>query len=128
MGVFLVFLYYSLNAYSMARPQYTPEQRNFCVMQYVKNGEGYGVIPKVQTAFGRRFPGVRIPERRSIKDMVDKQNSYYTSHNLNSKASPSPTYSGRPRTGRSARNLARVRLTLNRDKNKNITDPAASPR
>ena len=74
-GCFLVFLYYFVNAFSMARPQYTPEQRNFCVMQYVKNGEGYGVIPKVQTAFGRRFPGVRIPERRSIKAMVDKQNS-----------------------------------------------------
>ena len=108
--------------------QFTPQQRTFCALHYIKLNGTYGCIPRIQQLFAQRFPGVRIPERNTIPKMYRKLDTYHTTHNLNSKTSPSPTYSGRRKTATSAQNLARVRIVLNRDKDKRLHDPNASPR
>ena len=112
----------------MVGRQYSPEHRNFCVMTYQTHKGTRGDIARVQLEFSRIFPNVRIPSRKTIIRLYAKQNTYFTVHNLNSKVSPSPTYSGRPKTATNARNVQNVRAVLVRDRNKLLSDPLASPR
>ena len=56
-----------------------------------------------------------------------KQIENGTVNNCNSKASPGDTYSGRPRTQRTAENIGDVKNVMDRDASKRIGDDTVSP-
>ena len=42
----------------------------------------------VVAAFFVMFPAAKVPDKRTVHRIWDKQNEYYTVHNLNSSSSP----------------------------------------
>ena len=85
-------------------PQYTPEQRNFIFCSYLKHSGTRGSYTKVCNDFALKYPvatpvnpKVSRPSQSCVIRIHKKQMKHNTVHNLNSKASPGPTYSGRRR-------------------------------
>ena len=79
--------------------QFTPEQRNFLVMAHEKNKDTKDFFKTIVTKFLGTFPGSQVSTPQGIRKMTRKQNTFFTSHNLNSKDSPG-TCSGSQRTVR----------------------------
>ena len=71
----------------MVGVQYTPEQRNFLAMAFERYRSGRDSMPQIVEEFQQKFPGVAAPHRNTIRNVHKKQMSYFTTHNLNSKAS-----------------------------------------
>ena len=111
----------------MVGQQLTPEQRNCLVMAYERNKGKFKFMTAVTTDYQQKFPGAKVPHINTIKNVHNKQMKYFTTHNLNSKASPGDTHSGRPRTVRTPPNLQAEKDVLDRDSAKDLNDPVASP-
>lgn len=78
---------------NMVGPQFTDEQRN---LVFTKNTSLNGAHRSYQVLcanFQQRFLGVNPPTNRTVRNICKKQNTHFTVKNLNSKASPGPTYS-----------------------------------
>ena len=103
--------------------QFSPEERNFIAMSYQLHRGTHFCYRKVVTAFSGKFPLAKIPDKRTVHRIWDKQQKFYTVHNLNSSASPGDTHSGRSRTTRSAENIADVRAVVEEDAVKPADDP-----
>ena len=84
-------------------------------------------IPGLLTDFQNKFPGARVPDPTTICRLCRKQLAKGTVNNCNSKASPGPTHSGRPRTARTPPNAQEVKNVLDRDKIKQVGDANVSP-
>ena len=111
----------------MVGDQFTPEQRNCLVMAYERYKGGKNFMIKIVEEFQLRFPGVDAPHRNTIRRVHQKQMSFFTTHNLNSKQSPGDTFSGRKRTARTAENIQAEKDVLDRDSIKDMEDPICSP-
>ena len=81
----------------MVGAQFTDEMRNFIIMKKASLTGQYGSYGLLRAAFQAKFPGVNPPTKKTVLRICKKQNTHYTVKNLNSKASPGRTYSGRRR-------------------------------
>ena len=81
----------------MVGDQFTDEQHNFIFAKKISLNKPYGGYALLCAAFEERFPGVNPPSDQTVRNIVRKQNAHYTVKNLNSKASPGPSHSGRLR-------------------------------
>ena len=106
----------------MVGQQFTPEQRNLIALEYHKLRGSYKCYSKVMAIFNNKFPGVKKPTIKTVKNIWKKQNEHFSVHNLNSKLSPGNTYSGRPRSVRTPPNIQAVKDVLDEDA---IKDPDA---
>lgn len=107
-----------------ARPQYTPEQRNFLAMAFERHKTTkYRKIQLVQQEFTQKFPEARLPGKTTIHYIWKKQNKFFTYHNLNSKQSAGDTFSGRSRSARTPENIEAVKALLDADAKKEADDP-----
>ena len=111
----------------MPGQQYTAEQRNFLSMRYQELSGTRDFIPIIVAEFTDRFPEAQVPNRKTILRQNQKQNTHFTVHNLNSKDSPGQTFSGRPRTARTAASIAAQKALMDRDARKDWNDPNNSP-
>ena len=116
-----------LSVSKMVRPQYTTEQRNFLMLQYNKRCGTKNFLPGIIADFMTNWPNSRRPDKKLLKRIYDKQIANGTVHNLNSKTSPGPTHSGRPRTTRTPANTAAVKQVMDDDAAKRIGDGNVSP-
>ena len=110
-----------------ARPQFTMDERNFLAFEYHKYRGTRGFVQRIFTAFQLRFPGTRVPGQHQMRLIWEKQMGKGTVNNCNSKASPGPTYSGRPRTARTPANAVAVKAVMDRDAAKEMGDATVSP-
>ena len=108
-------------------PQYPLYQRNFLTLEYYKRKGTKNFILGLLTDFQNKFPGARVPDPTTIRRLCRKQLAKGTVNNCNSKASPGPTHSGRPRTARTPPNAQEVKNVLDRDKIKQVEDTNVSP-
>ena len=108
---------------TMARPQFSTEQRNFIFVEYVKHKGQRSFFEKIIRDFNVKFPGVRSPTKAAMKKIYRKQMTFHTCHNLCSKASPGETHSGRPRSARTPQKIALVRQIVEEDAAKSHDDP-----
>ena len=109
------------------REQFTREQRNFLAFEYHKNKGTKGFKDKILDAFQAKFIGVRRPSKNMMRKIWQKQMQNGTVNNCNSKSSPGPTHSGRPKTARTPPNIQAVKAKCNRDAQKVIGDANVSP-
>ena len=86
----------------MERPQFTPGQRAFLVTEAARTQH----VTQVVRAFRHRFPHARTPSRSTVYRNLRKYQETGTSVNCNAGRS------GRPRTARTAENIAAVQETL----------------
>ena len=84
-------------------------------------------IPQLLQDFVLKFPGVRVPTPKTIRNMLKGFTETGTVSNRNSKASPGGSNSGRRRTVRTEQNIQRLKVVLDRDSSKKIGDPTKSP-
>ena len=106
-----------------ARPQYTPEQRNFLAMAFERHKTTkYRKIQLVQ----QKFPEARLPGKSTIHYIWKKQNKFFACHNLNSKQSAGDTFSGRSRSAWTPVNIEAVKALLDTDAKKEADDPNIS--
>ena len=56
----------------LPRPQFTPEQRSFCVNLSLPLKDKKLVFNTIKKKFSVRYPGVRVPSRDAIKNFVKK--------------------------------------------------------
>ena len=73
----------------MVGQQLTPEERNSLVMAYERLKGGKNFMPDIVAEYQQKFPGVPVPHRNTIRRLHEKQNKYFTTHNLNSVVSQS---------------------------------------
>ena len=109
------------------RPQFTREQRNFILLEYAKRRGGRNFFQGIMADFQLKFPGVRIPDKKTVRNLYNKQVKNGTVNNCNSKSSPGDSHSGRPRSGRSPQNIADVKVVMDRDATKRLGDATVSP-
>lgn len=86
----------------MVRAQFTNEQRSFMVSRFYQTNS----VARTIRLFVNRFPNARVPHRHTILKNVSKYQLHGTSHNRNRDGS------GRPRSGRTNRNIANVRQMI----------------
>ena len=96
-------------------------------MRYQELNGTRDFISIIVAEFTDRFPDAQVPNKRTILRQNQKQNTYFTMHNLNSKDSPGQTFSGRPRTARTAANIAAQKALMDHDARKDWNDPNNSP-
>ena len=77
--------------------------------------------------FMANWPNARRPCKDTIRRIYKKQEANGTILNLNSKTSPGPSHSGRPRTMRTPANTAAVKQVMDDDAAKQIGDGNVSP-
>ena len=113
----------------MVGQQYSAEQRNFILIEYVKEKtksktgtkDFYNKVIiilnsicifklnlQVKASFQAKYPGSPVQEKPTIRRIFLKQNKHFTLHNLNSKASPGDTHSGRRKSARTPQNTDAV--------------------
>ena len=112
---------------AQVRVQYNKDQRNFLALEFYRRRGTKNFFPGLLADFQNKFPGARQPAESTVRRLCSKQLSLGTINNCNSKASPGPSYSGRPRTVRTPPNVAEVKNVLDRDKTKHVGDPTVSP-
>ena len=110
----------------MVGEQYSPEQRTFMATEYARLRGHRDFMGTIIQIFQQRFPGAPVPRRETIIRQYVKLSRSSTLHNLNSKASPGQTHSGRPRTAQTAANVAAVRALTAHDAAKDL-ERAHSP-
>lgn len=89
-------------------PQFSVRERTFIAVKYHQTHSP----EEVQRLFAVQFPNAnRIPSKPAIYNIVDKLSNHGTVRNRNREGS------GRPRSGRSQRNINRVRRELQRNPN-----------
>ena len=89
----------------MVGHQFSGDQRSFMVLSYNRSRSPTETLAR----FMRQFPGIRPPNRKAVLRNSLKYRSFATSLNRNR------GNSGRPRSGRSQKNIAAVRRWLNRN-------------
>ena len=104
----------------MVGEQYSPEQRTWLAMEYTRHQGTRGFVEGIIQRFQQRFPGAPVPNQSTLYRQYRKINQFSTLHNLNSKASPGPTYSGRPRTATTPAMAAQVRAVTEHDATKEL--------
>ena len=109
------------------REQFTRDQRNFLALEYHKHKGTKCFKDKILDAFQAKYPGVRRPGTNIMRKIWKKQLKNGTVNNCNSKSSPGPTHSGRPKTARTPPNIQSVKAKCNRDAQKVIGDANVSP-
>ena len=90
-------------------------QRNFLAFEYHRRKGHRDFAPELVQDFLVKFPGARRPGKNKINDIWRKQMLHGTVNNLNSKSSPGATFSGKPRTQRTAVVIAIVKSVMDRD-------------
>ena len=78
-------------------PQFTPQQRLCLAQSHNKHKGTRNCYTKVVQDFAAKFPGVAAPTAKNVRKMALKLANHQTLHNLNSKASPGQSHSGRPK-------------------------------
>ena len=116
-----------LSVSKMVRPQYTTQQRNFLMLQYNKRCGTMNFLQGIIDDFMANWPNARRPCKDTIRRIFKKQEANGTILNLNSKTSPGPSHSGRPRTTRTPANTAAVKQVMDDDAAKRIGDGTVSP-
>ena len=96
-------------------PQFSLQQRNFLAFEYHKRMGTNNFKADIEREFLQKFPGIRLPVVNQMRRIWKKQIENGTVNNCNSKASPGDTYSGRPRTQRTAENIGDVKNVMDRD-------------
>ena len=111
----------------MAREQFSKDERNFLALEFYKRRGHRNFFAGLLADFQNKFPGARQPAESTVRRLCQKQLAKGTVNNCNSKSSPGPTHSGRPRTARTPPNAQAVKHVLDRDKVKQEGDPNVSP-
>ena len=106
----------------MPGQQFTPEQRSFMALEYHKLRGQYNCINRIKESFNQKFQGVQLPTKNTIKGVWKKQMTSFSVHNLNSKASPGLSHSGRKRRARTPANIQAVKDILDNDASKAADD------
>jgi hypothetical protein len=68
--------------------QFSLQEGNYVAMTYRLHRGTNNCYKKVVAAFSGMFPAAKVPSKRTVQRIRDKQNEYYTVHNLNSSSSP----------------------------------------
>ena len=102
-------------------------QRNFLAFEYHRRKGHRDFAPDLVQDFLAKFPGARRPGKNQIRVIWRKQMLHGSVNNLNSKSSPGVTFSGKPRTQRTAPVIARVKGVMDRDAVKEMGDATVSP-
>jgi hypothetical protein len=68
--------------------QFSPQEGNYIAMTYQLYRGTDNFYKNVVAAFFGMFPAAKVPDKRTVHHIWDKQNEYYTVHNLNSSSSP----------------------------------------
>lgn len=110
----------------MDRKQYTAEERNFICMVYQKYKGKQNCYKQVIHEFSEKFPQIKTPSNSSVIRIWEKQQKFFTVHNLNSKDSPGDSFSGRPRSVRIEENISAVKAVLDGDTVKDPDDPSVN--
>ena len=71
----------------MDRKQYTAEERNFICMVYQKYKGKQNCYKQMIYEFSEKFPQVKTPSNSGVICIWEKQQKFFTVHNLNSKDS-----------------------------------------
>ena len=79
-------------------PQFSKEERNFLLFEYLKRRGGMDFLPGLIHDFQAQFPGTRPPAPKTIRAICKKQVEKGTVLNCNSANSPGDTHSGRTST------------------------------
>ena len=104
------------------RPQFTRDQRNWLVLEYYKRKGTMNFLPGLIADYSNKFPGARVPAFSTIRRLCKKQIDLGTVNNVNSKASPGDSHSGRIRTARTPPHTAEVKAVMDADSVKEIGD------
>ena len=110
----------------MPGQQYSKDQRNFVMLEYVKVKGTRDFHNKIRDAFQVKFPNAPVPTKMTIRNIYKKQKLFGTVHNLNSKTSPGDTHSGRRKSARIQENIDAVHRTVTDDAQKDYDDPTIS--
>ena len=61
---------------NMVGQQYSPEQRNFLLMEYVKRKSQFKFIQTIKDSFHEKYPNAAIPDKKTILRIYKKQNTF----------------------------------------------------
>ena len=101
MQVLFLFLYCTNLAAPIMAPQFSIQERNFLMMEYLKHKGSRDYKQGIIERFIEKFPNSRAPCEKTLVRVFRKQLEFGTVHNLNSKASAGDTFSGRRKTSTS---------------------------
>ena len=68
--------------------QFSTQEGNYIAMTYQLHRRTDNCYKKVMATFSGMFPAAMVPDKRIFHRIWDKQNEYYTVHNLKSSSSP----------------------------------------
>ena len=107
--------------------QYTKDERNFLLLEYHKQKGTRNFKANIVNEFMIKFPNARRPGKNYLTKVFKKQIDHGTVLNLNSKASPGPSHSGRSRSRRNQATMNQVKAVMDRDAAKQIGQRNVSP-
>ena len=127
MQVLFFFLYCTNLAAPIMAPQFSIQERNFLMMEYLKHKGSRDYKQGIIERFLEKLPNSRAPSEKTLVRVLRKQLEFGTVHNLNSKASAGDTFSGRRKTSTSDNVKVQVTTIMRRDSTKVMNDRDVSP-